>query len=122
MADSPKIIEEKYNRILNAWKTLAADKSFGGITLAQFEAQITKSNTPRERLEALDGEIKQAQANREAEDGVTTRVCDLIVKNVVANPDYGDDSAIYEAISYVRKSNRKSGLTRKKNQLMADKP
>jgi predicted glycosyltransferase len=114
MADSPKVIEEKYNRILNAWKTLAPDKTFGGMTLAQFEAQIAKSNAPRVKIESLDDELKQEQANRETEDTQTLKACDTVVKNVVADPTFGDDSALYEAMGYVRKSNRKSGLTRKK--------
>ena len=114
MADSPKVIEEKYNRILNAWKTLASDKTFGGMTLTQFEAQIAKSNAPRIKIESLDDELKQEQANRETEDGITLKACDTVVKNVIADPAFGDDSALYEAMGYVRKSNRKSGLTRKK--------
>jgi hypothetical protein len=35
---------------------------------------------------------------------------------VLAAPSEGDDSALYEAMGYVRKSARKSGLTRKKNE------
>ena len=117
MPDSPKIIEEKYNRILNAWRTLAPDKKFAGMSLAEFEAQVAKSNVPREKLMALEDEIKQEQANRETNDAVTVKFCDLIVKSVVADPEFGDDSALYEAMGYVRKSERKSGLTRKKNAL-----
>jgi hypothetical protein len=32
---------------------------------------------------------------------------------VLGDPAYGPDSALYEALGYVRKSERKSGLTRK---------
>lgn len=116
MADSPKVIEEKYTRILNAWKTLAADKTFGRITLEQLETQVAKSNATRERLATLEDEIKQQQANRATEDAITLQMCSLLVKNVVADSDFGDDSALYETMGYIRKSNRKSGLTRKKNQ------
>ncbi len=34
--------------------------------------------------------------------------------NVVGDPNFGPDSALYEALGYVRKSDRKSGFTRKK--------
>jgi hypothetical protein len=117
MPDSPKTIEEKYNRILNAWRNLAPEKTFAGMTLKQFEEQVEKSNIPREKLITLDDEIRQEQANRDTEDAVTLKACDLIVKGVVADPMFGDDSALYEAMGYVRKSERKSGLTRKKNNL-----
>jgi hypothetical protein len=86
------------------------------MTLAQFETQVGKSDAVRERLEALDDELKQEQANRQSEDATTLKNCDSIVKSVIADPDYGDDSALYEAMGYVRKSDRKSGLTRKKNE------
>ncbi|MDE3068386.1 MAG: hypothetical protein KGJ60_12670 [Verrucomicrobiota bacterium] len=38
-----------------------------------------------------------------------------VVKSVVADKNYGDDSALYERMGYVRKSVRHSGLTRKKS-------
>lgn len=37
-----------------------------------------------------------------------------VVKGVVRDTDYGDDSELYEAMGYTRKSERKTGLTRKK--------
>ncbi len=33
---------------------------------------------------------------------------------VAGNPDYGNDSPLYKAMGFVRKSERASGLTRKK--------
>ena len=68
MPKSPKENEDEMLKILNAWKTLAPDKTFGGITVAQFETQVNKSLAPRRRLEAIDAEIKQQQAFRESED------------------------------------------------------
>jgi len=38
MANTPKSKEEKRLRILNAWQTLAPTKSFGGMTLTEFQA------------------------------------------------------------------------------------
>jgi hypothetical protein len=37
-----------------------------------------------------------------------------VVNGVRADPEEGDDSALYEAMGYTRRSERKSGLTRKK--------
>jgi hypothetical protein len=68
MPKSPKENEDEMLKILNAWKTLAPDKTFGGITVAQFETQVNKSLAPRRRLEAIDAKIKQQQAFRESED------------------------------------------------------
>ena len=35
-------------------------------------------------------------------------------QGVAGSPDYGDDSPLYGAMGFVRKSEKKSGLTRKK--------
>ncbi len=37
-----------------------------------------------------------------------------VVKGVVGDPAFGEDCDLYEAMGYVRKSERKSGLSRKK--------
>ncbi len=41
----------------------------------------------------------------------------LVVNGIIGDPNFGPDSDLYEAMGYVRKSARKSGLTRKKNAL-----
>jgi hypothetical protein len=114
MPNSPKNTEEKMLKILTAWKTLAPDKTFGGMTAAQFETQVNKSLAPRRRLEELDDEITQQQALRDAEDEATQAKIQLIVNGVLADPTEGADWALYESMGYVRKSERTSGLTRKK--------
>lgn len=120
MADSPKEIEEKYNRFLNAWTTLAPDKTFGGITLAEFTAQVGKSNSPRQKLIGLNDERTAAETERDTEDKNSLKMCERVKNGVIADPDFGDDSALYEAFGFVRKSERKSGLTRKQNETDQD--
>ena len=115
MADTPKENEMKYTRFLNAFKTLAPDKTFGGITLTQFETQVEKSKVPRTNIETLNDQKKREEATRDSEDLATMKLCEIIKNGVVADPEFGDDSALYETLGYVRKSDRKSGLTRKKS-------
>lgn len=114
MQNTPKAIEERYNRFITALKTLAPGKTFAGISVADLEAQAAASDAPRAELEAIEDNKKQVIVTRDNEDVVTMRLCDSLVKAVVADPEFGDDSALYEAFGYVRKSDRKSGLTRKK--------
>jgi hypothetical protein len=115
MADTPKENEAKYLRFLNALKTLAPNKTFSGIDLTAFTAQAGKSFAPRKRLDEIKDEEKEQEVIRDTEDINTSKMCEMIKNGVIADPDFGDDSALYEALGYVRKSNRKSGLTRKKN-------
>lgn len=114
MINAPKSIEERYNRFLNALKTLAPTKTFAGYTVAELQAQAGDSDSPRNALITLEENKRQAIVTRDNADAVTMQMCDEIVKAVIADKEYGDDSALYEALGYVRKSDRKSGLTRKK--------
>lgn len=116
MPYSPKEMEDKMLKVLNAWRTLAPTKMFAGITLEMFEAQVNKSLAPRKRLNALEGEKIQQMADRDTEDKKTMNNVLSVVAGVVADPTEGADSALYEAMGYVRKADRKSGLTRKRVQ------
>ena len=115
MPTGPKNNEQKVQRMLNAWETLAPDKSFGGMTLAQFRAAVQPSQAARERIEDLEDQLRQAQADRDRADEDSLAKAQLVVNGVIGDPTEGPDSALYEAMGYTRKSERKSGLTRKRN-------
>jgi hypothetical protein len=114
---SPKDYEQKIDRMLNAWRTLALDKSFGGMTLAQFEAVVGPSRAARQRINNLEAQLKQEIAARDTADADFAAKAQLVVAGVLADPTHGPDSALYEALGYTRKSARKSGLTRKRTEL-----
>ena len=114
MAVTPKENLLKLQRILNAWETLAPNKSFGGMTLAQFQAAVQPAQDARQRLDDLEDQIKQAQADRDRADSDFLAKAQQVVAGVLADPTEGPDSALYEAMGYRRKSERKSGLTRKR--------
>ena len=114
MPSNPKSNEIKMLKVLNAWKTLAPDKKYAGKTVAEFEATVDASLAPRQRLLAMKDEEMQEIVIRETADQTTLAEVEMIVAGVVADPTEGSDSALYEAMGYIRKSNRKSGLTRKK--------
>jgi hypothetical protein len=113
MGDSPKDNQSKIETVRNAWKTLAPDKSFGGMTLAQFEAAIAPSFSTRQQLEDLDDQRTQLLAARANADEASLDKVSLVVNAVRGDPNFGDDSGLIEAMGYTRSSERKSGLTRK---------
>jgi hypothetical protein len=114
MANSPKEAIEKMETTLSAWKTIAADKMFGGMKLNDYEAFVIASRNPRETLETLDNQTKTATSLRDSNDDIGLAKRALVKNGVLADPDFGEDSALYEAMGYVKKSDKKSGLTRKK--------
>ena len=119
MANNPKATEDKLERMLNGWETLAPTKSFGGMTLAQFQAAIQPSLDARQQIEDLDDQRLQAIATRDTADDVSLEKAQLVVNGVLADPTEGPDSALYQAFGYTRKSERRSGLTRRKNKQSA---
>lgn len=118
MTSSPKKIEERIQRMTNAWRGLAPDKSFSGKTLTQFEAVTAPSLEARRRIEDLENQLALAIAERDSADATFEEKARQVVAGVLADPDFGDDSALYEAFGYTRRSTRKSGLHRTRH----DKP
>jgi hypothetical protein len=115
MPTNPKTNLQKMERMLNAWETLAPGKSFGGMTLAQFQAAAQPAQAARQQIDDLEDQLTQALAAREAADEAFLDKAQLVINGVLADPTEGDNSALYEAMGYTRKSERKSGLTRKSN-------
>jgi hypothetical protein len=111
----PKDTLEKLNRVISGWETLAHDKSFGGMTLAQFKVGVKPSLDTREELRVLENQIQSKQIEREGADDESLRLVQLVVNGVVGDPEEGPDSDIYAAFGYTRTSERKTGLTRKKS-------
>lgn len=116
---NPKRIELRMERILNAWETLAPAKVFGGLTLTQFQAITAPAIAVRDRIEDLEDQLRGALAAREAADVAVIDKVALVINGVRADPTEGLDSALYESMGYRRKSERKSGLTKKKKAVKA---
>jgi hypothetical protein len=113
MATAPKDSKAKIDQATNAWETLAIDKVFGGMTLAQFKTLVKPSQDTRDAIKALDDQMMAAINAREDADAASLAKVQLVINGVLGDPAFGPDSALYEAMGYVRKSERKSGLTRK---------
>lgn len=112
---TPKSNQEKMDKMLNAWRTLAPAKTFGGLTLAQFEAIVTPCQTSRQTISNLEDQMTHAINERDTSDEAFLSKAQLVVNGVLADPTEGPDSSLYEAMGYTRKSERRSGLTRKAN-------
>lgn len=111
---SPKQNEEKILQVLNAWRDLASIKLFGGMTLDQAEAKVKPSFDSRQQIARIENQLAQVINQREDADDASLDTLQLVVAGVLADPTEGSDSALYERMGYTRKSERKTGLTRKK--------
>src|ERR1043165_8107984 len=110
----PKSPLDKLNNVIRGWETLAPDKTFGGMTLTQFKAKVKPSFDAREELQALEHQVQSKQVERDRADEESLRGAQLAVNGVVGDPEEGPNGDLYESFGYTRKSQRKTGLTRKK--------
>jgi hypothetical protein len=64
-------------------------------------------------MTTLRTKLKGMRASQADVDQAANVLTDLVVNSVKGTPGFGQDSPLYSACGYVRKSDRRSGLTRK---------
>ena len=121
MPEAPKKVEAKLKTVEEAWETHAKNAVIAEMTLEQFKAAIKPSRDARANITALESQVKAAITDRETADKASLATVNAVVLAVAGDTKLGPDSKLYEAMGYVRKSERKSGLTRKKKK-PDDKP
>ena len=112
MADSPKLTEQFLDDVINAWTELAPTAQFAGLTLAQFEAKVKPSFDTRTEVSTLETQLKAARQSRKNADVISNEDALNIVNGVRSAPGFGENSALYRAMGYIPKNDRKSGLVR----------
>ncbi|MCX7010135.1 MAG: hypothetical protein NTY53_23340 [Kiritimatiellaeota bacterium] len=113
MADAPKVVETKLGNLLNAWTKEAPTATFAGMTLAQFKAKVQPSLDARQQNIDLGNDLTTAEDNRDDADKVTMATILLVINAIKGDPNFGEDSPLYDTAGYVRKSERSSGKTNK---------
>lgn len=114
MASGNKVTEQAIKDIATAWVNEAAEVSFGGMTLAQYKTKVKPSADARAEVDRMEKLLATAINRREDADKASNTTNQLVVNGVKGDPAYGEDCDLYEAMGYVRKSERKSGLSRGK--------
>ena len=112
MSESPNEMEKFLNDVLSAWEELAPDASFAGLTVTQFKAKVKPSFDTRTEVSTLETQLKAARQLRNNADVVSNETALNVVNAVRGAPGFGENSALYKAMGYVPKNERKSGLVR----------
>ena len=108
-----KDVRQKCNVMNDAWFEGAKAVEFNGITQATFLADIDAAAAADGEIGDLEAELKM---KREVRDDLYLSLNDKRSKvglGVAGSAAYGNDSPLYGAMGFVRKSEKKSGLTRK---------
>jgi hypothetical protein len=112
----PKITSKIVDRIAvfrAAWREMAPDASFAGLTYAQFVEAAELPLTVRAEILAMERQLNGKRAERSLADEAASEMLTLVVNSVRGTPGYGEDCPLYRAFGFIRKSDRRSGLTRK---------
>ena len=97
----------------NAWAEGAASIEFMGVKQTDLHGKMTAITTKEDKRADLQSQLDMLDAELDNDylDLDATRVS--VGNGVRGDKDYGDDSPLYGAMGFVRKSARASGLTRK---------
>lgn len=71
----------------------------------------------RDEVSSLELKLNAARVDRDNADALTDEITNNVVNSVKGDPAQGENSALYASFGYIRKVDRKSGLTRATNVL-----
>ncbi|MDO8540160.1 MAG: hypothetical protein Q7S40_06915 [Opitutaceae bacterium] len=83
------------------------------MSLAQFKTKVKPSFDTRAEVARLQAELLAATNQRNDADAASIAVMQLVVNAVKGDPNEGEDGELYEAMGYIRQSERRTGLTRR---------
>jgi hypothetical protein len=105
---SPSQKQARLIKVTQAWQRLRADRSYGGMTLAQFKRRIQPSHDLRAEIAALQKQLREAIRSRDMADRHSLRLLQRVVFDVLGDPDEGPDGELYGEMGYVRASARRA--------------
>lgn len=109
-----KTVKEKCNTMNDAWFEGAKSTIFNGIAQGDFQAAIEAAAADDAAIADLEAEIRMKRDVRDDKYKALDQQRSKVGQGVAGDPNFGNDSPLYGAMGFVRKSEKKSGLTRKK--------
>lgn len=113
MPSSPKQAKEKLDAIIKAWGDLRPAKKFAGMTLEEFKTKVKPAYDSRATISTLENQMTAAIDQRDKADKAAFALTQFVVNAVKGDPEEGEDGELYDAMGYVRKSERESGLAKR---------
>jgi len=112
---SSPAVTGRADKIVGAWKKSAATKSFGDLTVAQYETLRTAVTDADAAVISADAALTEARNTLSASLAALNDASNDVVNGVKGDKSVGgSNGSLCEAMGYVRKDERKSGLSRKK--------
>jgi hypothetical protein len=114
MKSKPEQNMRKCGQTLTAVAEIAPSVVFGGMKAADYEIKVEAMRDARHVILDLEIQLSAARDHRDLVDIEGLAAEALVINGIVGDVDYGPDSPLYGATGRKRKSERKSGLTRRK--------
>ena len=118
MPSNPKAIGNHIEAVIAGWEEHAADTSLAGFTLAQFKLKVKPSLDKRAAIETLERQLDGLHVERDNADVESNAFANQVVNSTKGDPNFGENSALYASFGYIRKDDRKGGLTRAMNSVV----
>ena len=112
MPNNPSTCEKCFEGAINSWRSPRPTKKFLGLTVDEFEAKYQDCFEVRDEIKDLEKKLSGARVSRDKLDGEGQDLLGRFVNAIKADENEGEDSELLEAMGYVIKSRRKSGLHR----------
>jgi len=114
MKITPAEIERRISQAIHAWESSCPEQPFAEVTLEQFKQALQRFHDSKAKFLAANAQWETSRQEHNAAYVKATELLKLVVSSVKGHPKYGENSAVYAAMGYVPKSERSSGLTRRR--------
>ncbi|MFM2197004.1 MAG: hypothetical protein RLZZ505_436 [Verrucomicrobiota bacterium] len=104
---STAAITRKRAQFLSSWAEYAQNKSFAGMTLAEFEVKSKEPLEVRKDLGDARTKVSGLILKRDKADDSLNEDLILIAHAIRADKDFGEDCPLYRSLGFVPKSERK---------------
>ena len=106
---STAAVTRKRAQFLSSWEEYAQNKSFAGMSLAEFEVKSKEPLDVRKDLADARTKVNGLILKRDKADDTLNEDLLLIAHAIRADKDFGEDCPFYRSLGFVPKSERKKG-------------
>lgn len=121
MKISIKTIERKVEQAERAWANTCPEQTFNDMALEQHREGLKPYYEAKANFAAAEIAWDNARQARNIAYRLALELTAKLVNSVKGHPKFGENSSLYSAMGYTPKSDRSSGLTRRRDAVEASK-